>query len=174
LPICLKQKSSVNLLRRRAPQSKRIVAGKRASAQNPARCSFHATIARPFPEIAARDASNLTLGYLPFSATFSGAEESITRSKEGGGKELAFAFSETMVDLFSCLISGTWRGLRRNGRNATGGQASASCNPLETLKTEQNIFGEIWKSFEIPWPSRFCDAIKSKACRYLHHNTGNI
>ena len=37
------------------------------------------------------------------------------------------------------------------------------CNPLKTLKTNENIFGEIWRSLQIPCNYLLWDSIKSKA-----------
>ena len=45
-------------------------------------------------------------------------------------------------------------------------RASASvdpCNPLKTLKTKEKIFGEIWRSLQIPCNYLLWDSIKSKA-----------
>ena len=37
------------------------------------------------------------------------------------------------------------------------------CNPLKTLKTKEKIFGEIWRSLQIPCNYLLWDSIKSKA-----------
>jgi len=48
------------------------------------------------------------------------------------------------------------------------------CNPLKTLKTNENIFGEIWKSLQIPCNYLLWDSIKSKAWLNPSRNFGSI